>query len=95
MEASTIRVRTHLGGLVDRGGVAGMLAEHADPAGDGIEGRAKRVGQELTIVFRRADQEVEISLELPPPRPGTVPSSSAAMRCNSDRISSRMARRAE
>ena len=42
-----------------------MLAEHADPAGDGIERRAERVGQELAIVFRRADQEVEISLERP------------------------------
>ena len=48
---------------MDRGGVLGMLAEHADPPGDGIERRAEGVREELAIVFRRANQDVEIGLE--------------------------------
>ena len=48
---------------MDRGGVLGMLAEHADPPGDGVERRAERVREELAIVFRRANQDVEIGLE--------------------------------
>ena len=48
---------------MDRGGVLGMLAEHADPPGDGIERVAEGVREEFAIVFRRANQDVQIGLE--------------------------------